>query len=195
MICRKFRSRIPLAVGHDLPVDQQRQFDEHLRHCLSCYREYRHHADALAALNPARAPATFDAPEGLAEAILAEIREGEPGPLAPHPTPFWARSSRTIRYGVPFAAAVLIFSLAGLYFSMVGGETQGHVPQIPKDLNRPDTTVLYDPTDPADQFGQQYVVYPDRIHPGRLRHVGTAPFRKSEPLPPVVVPISKRNDF
>ncbi|MFH0946487.1 MAG: hypothetical protein V2A76_14925 [Planctomycetota bacterium] len=192
MSCRKFRGQTPLAVGHDLPADQQRTFDEHLRGCLSCYREYRDHADALAALNPLRAPASFDAPDGLVDAIIAGVWAAEPGPLAPHPTPFWARPSRTIRYGLPLAATVLIFSLAGLYLSMVGGEPQGRVPQIPPYVSSP--TLRPISNTPDDEIGPVYV-FPERFHPGRLRHVGPASLRWSEPLPPAAVPISERNDF
>jgi len=182
---------IPLAVGLDLAAEEQQAFDDHLRRCLSCYREYRDYVDALAALDPLRAPAGFEAPEGLAEAIVAEVRAGEPGPLAPHPTPFWARPSRTIRYGLPLAAAAVVFTLAGLFVSQFGKRPEGHVPQMPKIFDAPVVTPIVN--DPPDQFGPAYV-FPESIHPGRLRRV-EGPLRMSEPLPTMVVPINKRNDY
>ena len=208
MTCKRFMRQIPLAVGQDLSPEQLRSFDVHLRRCLSCYREFRDYADALSALDPLRAPAGFEAPDGLPEAIMAEVRMNEPGPLAPHPTPIWSRSSRTLRYGLPAAAAVLVFGLAGLYVTNQGGELPGHTPQIPRGLVDDPRVVPVnrfpgapDPAapDPAkadleDQLGPSYV-FPERFHPGKLRLIGPVPSLRSEPLPSVTVPISKRNDF
>lgn len=214
MNCKRIMRQIPLAVGQDLGVGKQRSFDEHLRRCLPCYREFRDYTDALAALDPLRAPADFKAPAGLAQTIIAELRANQPGPLAPHPTPIWSRSSRALRYGLPLAAAFAIFALAGI-FSMneagnPGGESLGQQSRISmppvesvgfvesvesvESLTRTISAPPHELDFRDDQLGPAYV-FPERFHPGRLRLVGPVSSRRSDPLPHVIVPISKRNDF
>jgi len=210
MSCSRFMRQIPLAMGQDLGPEQMRSFDGHLRRCLACYREFRDYADALARLDPLRSPPDFDAPDGLCEAIMDEVREHEPGPLAPHPTPLWSRSSRTLRYGLPLAAALAVFLLAGMYAARLGGSAPVHLPQIPRQLLDPKVVTVNRFQDEPnqqpsqqpnqqrdqqpDQLGPSYL-FPEQHQPGRLRLIGPASSRRSEPLPAVVVPISKRNDF
>lgn len=192
MTCKQFRKRIPLAIGNDLDGDALAVFDEHLRSCLACYREYRDFADAMAELDVLRAPDPSEPPDELVEAILAEVRAAEPGPLAPHPTPFWARS-RLVRNGVPVAAAVVVFSFAGLMvFGDRGNTTQRTAPRIPDDEFLP--TVVNVAPGPADQFGTRYI-FPVNLHPNLTNGSESRRPRSTEPLPPAVVPISHRNDF
>jgi hypothetical protein len=195
MICSSVRKQIPLAVGGDLDAEDQRIFDEHLRSCLSCYREYRDYQDVLAKLDPIRAPEPVAAPAGLAEAILAEVRAGTQGPLAPHPMPLWARSAFLPRVVLPLAAALLVFTIAGMHF-LDGGKSSR--PQaIPGGMfGDPPTTMVINPTTPAAGDGPVDTLVIPEVLPGSLRFVGPAPFYQQEPLPAARVRnVSDTSDF
>jgi len=194
MNCNSVRRQIPLAVGNDLDPGAQRIFDEHLRSCLSCYREYRDYQDVLANLDPIRAPEPALAPAGLAEAILAEVRAGTPGPLASHPVPLWMRSAFLRRAALPLAATFLVFAIAGMHFLGGGKPSRPHT--IPGGMFDPPTTMVINPTTPAAGNGPVDTLVIPEVLPGNLRFVGPAPFCQQEPLPAARVRnVSNTSDF
>lgn len=196
---------MPLAAGGagagaDLDPRRLVEFERHVRSCLSCYRELREYGEALQALRPLRAPADSAPPEGLEDAILAGVarmQAGEPGPLAPHPAPFYARPA-VIKTALPAAALLLISAVAGLLLQLGGA-----APQPPGEFERPPAripegaflpvvrTVEPGPSWPADQLGDRYV-FPAGLHRVLLESDRSL---KIEPLPPAVVPVSNRNDY
>ncbi|MBI4878604.1 MAG: hypothetical protein HY812_02950 [Planctomycetes bacterium] len=196
MACDRQRKLIPLAAGHDLTAAEFREFDEHLRSCLSCYREYRDYQDVLALLDPLRAPESPAAPDGLVEEIMAEVRCGRAGAHAPHAGSLRARCARLFPGALPIAAALVLFCGAGLlYFASRGGNER--LPRIPAGFGEPAIRVVHDaaPLSPADEFGGILVI-PERMRPGKLHHLGPAPFFETESLPPARLrQVSDRDDF
>ncbi|GJM22542.1 MAG: hypothetical protein DHS20C15_24570 [Planctomycetota bacterium] len=120
--CRTIRDKLPLHVGRDLEPKLEKQVDEHLATCLSCFREYRALAESRAILGVV---AEERLPEGIldgfTEEVMARIAVGEEGPAAELPRAARRAPLRLIP-ALSAAAALLLVALAAqLYFE--GGQT------------------------------------------------------------------------
>jgi hypothetical protein len=103
--CRSIRDLLPLHVGGDLDPGPARRVDEHLHHCLSCFREFRELASMrqrLVVLGEQQPPAA--ALDHFTEEVMARIALGERGPAAELPGVRRARPSVV----VPLAAAATL---------------------------------------------------------------------------------------
>jgi len=114
---------LPLHVGGDLDELHVSAVDAHLKHCLSCFREFRELAAMRARLGVlAEERLPLGALDGFAEEVMARIAVGEPGPAAEPPRP--ARQQWFAPQRLAAAAALLIAALAGWRFT-AGGEAGG----------------------------------------------------------------------
>lgn len=103
--CRSIRDLLPLHVGGDLDPGPARRVDEHLHHCLSCFREFRELAamrQRLVVLGEQQPPAA--ALDHFTEEVMARIALGERGPAAELPGLRRTRPSIV----VPLAAAATL---------------------------------------------------------------------------------------
>jgi hypothetical protein len=103
--CRSIQDLLPLHVGGDLDPGPARRVDEHLHHCLSCFREFRELAamrQRLVVLGEQQPPAA--ALENFTEEVMARIALGERGPAAALPGVRRTRPSVM----VPLAAAATL---------------------------------------------------------------------------------------
>jgi len=103
--CRSIRDLLPLHVGGDLDPGPARRVDEHLHHCLSCFREFRELAamrQRLVVLGEQQPPAA--ALDHFTEEVMARIALGERGPAAELPNVRRTRPSVM----VPLAAAATL---------------------------------------------------------------------------------------
>lgn len=116
--CRKVRDRLPLHVGGDLARDESRAVDEHLHHCLPCFREFRELAAMRARLGVlADAPLPEGILDGFTDEVMARVALDEPGPAAPV---LVRRRWAVPRWAPPAAAAVLVMAV-GLGTWAAGG--------------------------------------------------------------------------
>jgi len=110
--CRTVRNMLPLHAGGDLDPRHVAAVDEHLKGCLTCYRELREFVSMRGRLGVlAEAPLPRGILDGFAEEVMARIDIREPGPAAEAPRPasvHWYAWPR-----LAAAAAVLIAALAG----------------------------------------------------------------------------------
>jgi anti-sigma factor RsiW len=119
--CRSTRDLLPLHVGGDLDAGPARRVDEHLHHCLSCFREFRELAamrQRLVVLGEQQPPAA--ALEHFTEEVMTRIALGERGPAAE--LPGVRRPRRSV--AVPLAAAATL--LVGVALGVVA---RSSVPQ------------------------------------------------------------------
>jgi hypothetical protein len=103
--CRSIRNLLPLHVGGDLDAGPARRVDEHLQHCLSCFREFRELAtlrQRLGVLAEQQPPAA--GLDNFTEEVMARIALGERGPAAELPGVRRLRPSVL----VPLAAAATL---------------------------------------------------------------------------------------
>ncbi len=197
MSCTRIQKKLPLAVGGDLDAESLERVTTHVRGCLTCYRVYRSYRDSLNALGPFRAPSAPSAPPGLFEAIMRDVEERVEGPRAPHPTPLWARSSRLARYTIPFAAGFVVVASVGLH---VFDRRTNERPVAP---SRDETSAPFvfvnrngSGSGPADRIdSSDSFVIPPVLRSGRLRPIGPASLRRSEPFPPAALRTISQDDF
>ena len=112
--CRSIRDLLPLHVGGDLDAGPARRVDEHLHHCLSCFREFRELASMrqrLVVLGEQQPPAA--GLEHFTEEVMARVALGERGPAAELPGVRRTRPS----VAVPLAAAATL--LVGVALGLV----------------------------------------------------------------------------
>ena len=191
--CMQTASLAALASGRDLPRDEQARFDEHVRKCLACYREYREYLNSRGQLDPLRGDGV--APDGLLDEVMAGIRANEPGPLAPHPNPWWTRP--LLGQVIPLAASFVFFALAGMY--LVGGD------EAPS-RNLFDENGIFDPLQPItidsrDQFGP--MIIPAHTNPSLHPNTGqplpgpwlVTPLPQTQQLPPAKNVESHGDDY
>ena len=121
--CRTVRNMLPLHVGGDLDASHVQGVDDHLRDCLSCFRELRELAAMRGRLGVlAEEPLPPGALDGFAEEVMARIAVGEPGPAAEPPRP--SRPRLLVLPRLVAAAAVLVAGLAA-YYAFEGSTPDG----------------------------------------------------------------------
>jgi hypothetical protein len=133
---------LPLHVGGDLDPRHIDAVDDHLKTCLSCFREFREYAtmrSRLGVLAEERLPE--GALEGFAEEVMARIAVGEPGPAAAAPGAPVIRWPLLPRLAA--AAALLIVCVAGWRYTTDGALTP---------LDRPSTTNPLPPSSTVSQL-------------------------------------------
>lgn len=119
--CRSIRDLLPLHVGGDLEPGPARRVDEHLHHCLSCFREFRELTamrQRLGVLAEQQPPAA--GLDGFTEEVMARIALGERGPAAELPG---VRRSRPAAM-LPLAAAATLMLGVGLVLGYMA-QTRG----------------------------------------------------------------------
>lgn len=190
MNCDQVRNEIPLAVGGDLVPQLQKAVMEHVKTCLSCYRLYHEYEESLEALHSLKASDPSRVPDGILDAVMADVRTGVPGPAAPPPrVPVWARVNQIRRVAVPFAAGLAVMASAA--FFMEDDPTLVTEPEIEASPLTSGNEIV---GRNSDSFGMDAIL-PDRTS-GTLRLVGPASFRKTEPLPPARLrTVGLHNDF
>jgi len=110
--CRSIRNLLPLHVGGDLDAGPARRVDEHLHHCLSCFREFRELTalrQRLGVLAEQQPPA--GALDHFTEEVMARIALGERGPAAE--LPGVRRSRPSIMLPLAAAATLMVGVLLG----------------------------------------------------------------------------------
>lgn len=211
MTCGRVSRWIPLAVGRDLPVADQRVFDLHLQSCLRCYREHQRFQAELDALDPLRVPASAQAPDGLFDEILHAVRAGGPGPAA-EPLPRRPSLSRVdiaigARRGLPVAAGFLLCVFAG--YQLLGGNVSQIVAPAGSSTGVPGGAIAGRTARPLDVLGMPFESHmrtvgspgigAARIVPASSRvQDGDDPYTglpRARPVPPARVNRSSSGDF
>ena len=126
--CRSIRDLLPLHVGGDLDAGPARRVDEHLHHCLSCFREFRDLAalrQRLVALGEQQPPAA--GLEHFTEEVMARVALGERGPAAELPGVRRTRPSVMVPLA---AAATLMVGVALGYVARTGAAGPGAGPSL-----------------------------------------------------------------
>jgi hypothetical protein len=183
MRCNRVRRLIPLGAGRDLEPPVQAGVEQHLRTCLSCYREFRAYRSALADFATLASGGDATAPQDLADSIMAAVRAGRPGPAAPTHT--WGDR---LRYVVPLAATFVAFAVAGFY--LFGGGAPGDAgtpPRAFKTIDVPTHGMVVGYTDD----GPRYDALPQTIElPRAWFGTGARPpaFDATQPIPVTTVP-------
>jgi len=119
--CRSIRNLLPLHVGGDLDAGPARRVDEHLHHCLSCFREFRELAamrERMAVLAEQQPPAS--ALDHFTEEVMTRIALGERGPAAELPGVRRMRPSILVPLA---AAATLMLGVMLGYLAQSSGRT------------------------------------------------------------------------
>jgi|SRR6185295_8015313 len=192
--CRSIRDLLPLHVGGDLDPGPARRVDEHLHHCLSCFREFRELAamrQRLVVLGEQQPPAA--ALDHFTEEVMARIALGERGPAAELPNVRRTRPSVM----VPLAAAATL--MVGV---MLGYVAQTRAPGVSPALESAapshDLTVA-DPIIHSEVRGSPVgsPVMPPAVHGMDLRRLRlndrlqpepNRQLRLRSPAPPELVP-------
>jgi hypothetical protein len=192
---------LPLQVGGDLDPRHTDAVDEHIKQCLSCFREFRELAamrGRLGVLSEEALPAGIL--DGFAEEVMARIAVGEPGPAADAPRPI-LRLRQVHRLAA--AAAVLIVCFAGWRFMQDDGRLLGDGPVV----GRPGTVVpgaeqpstvgqakLADPARPLVPLVGRRLVGPRAPNRARLQGLESATLESAGTGPEPVEPAPTEDD-
>ncbi|MBU0756094.1 MAG: zf-HC2 domain-containing protein [Planctomycetes bacterium] len=118
MSCKRIQKLLPLYVGEDLDASELHEVKDHLKSCLTCYREYQDHLGAkqtLGKLSLEESNHRSDLSrimDGFTDQVLERISKDPHGPSAPVPRLIYTYLPRALA-----AAAMLLVAItAGIYF-------------------------------------------------------------------------------
>ena len=113
MNCNKVRKHLSLLAGGELDGNKALPYREHLKGCLTCFREYQEYLDMRESLRTLREkPDLEPVLAGLSDDVLCRLREEPIGPAAP------IHSSPLRRSGLLAAAAAVLLVFFGAIFLM-----------------------------------------------------------------------------
>jgi hypothetical protein len=183
-------------MSDDLDPAELDQVQEHLKSCLTCYREYQTHLKARRFLKElVQKPDLHPVMEGFTDEVMEQVTRGSGGPAAPVPRVIYAYLPRAL------AAAALILVLVTAGFYVFRGEPEITDPAGVADRTgienaAPESRPVMNPV----PFDPRWVAEDSSTHPDLKKKDPEAedPFSDLEPLPqqfPAVQPVNMKRNF
>jgi hypothetical protein len=155
---KEWTDRLSDYLDGELPADEQRAVEAHLRECASCtdvLNDLKRVVARAQAAGDAARPPQADLWAGIAERIDARLTPAPGGPAGPldNITAFHHRASRRIAFTLPqlAAAAIVVAAVSGGLVWQLRPALSGTPEGVPYD--RPASTAAAPATDPATSAG------------------------------------------